>query len=86
MTTVTVAITTHNRAEAIGEALDALKRQTDDAFQIIVCDNGSTDHTAEVLARRTRDFADFIAIRDARPGQLVGWHRCLETATGEVIA
>lgn len=46
----TVIIPTFNAADTLGEQLDALARQ--DApfeFEVLVCDNGSTDATAELL-------------------------------------
>lgn len=45
-----VIIPTYNRAEKLRRALEALKRQTCRDFEVIVCDDGSTDATGEVVA------------------------------------
>jgi glycosyltransferase involved in cell wall biosynthesis len=53
---VSVIIPTYNRAELVREALESVFSQTFGNFEVIVVDNGSTDHTREVLAQ----FADRI--------------------------
>ncbi|MHC5560401.1 glycosyltransferase [Kocuria sp. U4B] len=45
-----VVISTHNRADYLSEALSSVLCQTVDDFELIVVDDGSTDHTAEVVA------------------------------------
>ncbi|HKY18379.1 MAG TPA: glycosyltransferase family A protein [Rhizomicrobium sp.] len=46
-----VLIPTYNRADLIAETLDSVFAQTYPAREVIVIDDGSTDHTPEVLAR-----------------------------------
>ena len=52
MTRVSVIIPTFNRAGDLPRVLDALAAQTLLDFEVIVVDNGSTDDTAALLARR----------------------------------
>ncbi|MFC1850432.1 glycosyltransferase family 2 protein [candidate division CSSED10-310 bacterium] len=47
---VTVIITTYNRAEMVCEAIESVLQQTIIPEQIIVVDDGSTDHTKKRLA------------------------------------
>ncbi len=49
---VSVVIPTYNRAEMLRAALDSVRAQTVPISQVAVVDDGSTDHTAEVV----RDF------------------------------
>ncbi len=47
--TVSVVVITRNRAEQLRRCLDALAVQTRDPEELIVIDNGSIDHTREVV-------------------------------------
>lgn len=53
--TVAVVIVTWNRAELLGRMLDGLAAQTRRPDAVLVVDNASTDHTAEVLRRDDLD-------------------------------
>jgi len=48
---VSVIISTYNRAQYIGITIDSFLRQTypENLYEIIVCDNNSTDNTKEVI-------------------------------------
>jgi glycosyltransferase involved in cell wall biosynthesis len=48
---VSVIVPTFNRAADVARCLDALERQTFKDFEVLVCDDGSTDDTAEVVSR-----------------------------------
>lgn len=55
---ISVIVTTYNRADALSAVLSALARQTDRNFEIVVADDGSTDGTASMLARRKTEFGE----------------------------
>lgn len=50
---ISVIVCTHNRANMLPNVIDQLRAQDypRDAFEIIVVDNGSTDHTPQVVER-----------------------------------
>jgi GT2 family glycosyltransferase len=50
--TVAVVVVTHNRAELLGRLLEGLAAQTRRPDSVVVVDNASADHTAEVLGAR----------------------------------
>jgi len=52
---VSVVIPTHNRADYLCEAIESVLRQTVAAVEVIVIDDGSTDHTPAVVARYAPD-------------------------------
>lgn len=56
---VSVVIPNYNRAGDLQRCLDSLVAQTFDDFEVLVCDDGSTDNSAEVAA----DFADRLDLR-----------------------
>ena len=83
---VSVVIPTYNRAAELKRCLDSLVAQTTDDFEVLVCDDGSTDDTVEVVG----GFADRLNLRflpsarwggPARPRNLG-----IENAAGEWIA
>jgi glycosyltransferase involved in cell wall biosynthesis len=47
---VSVIVPTYNRARDIGRCLESLAHQTVTDFEVIVCDDGSTDGTAAVVS------------------------------------
>src|SRR4051794_34868435 len=47
---VSVVICTYNRAAALREVLDALRRQTSQGFEVVVVNGPSVDGTSELLA------------------------------------
>lgn len=47
---ISVAIPAYNRADFLKETLDAILNQTYSATEIVVADDGSTDHTPKVIA------------------------------------
>lgn len=78
---VSVVIPTKDRADSLANALDALGKQDYSPFEVIVADNGSTDHTEEVIAQ-------FKAIRVVNPRVGVSRSRqCgIDRARGSIIA
>lgn len=48
---VSVVLPTRNRADLLGGAIDSVLEQTDGDLELIVVDDGSTDGTADLLAR-----------------------------------
>ncbi len=84
-TKVSVTIPTHNRAHFVGQAIESVLAQTFRDFELIVCDNASTDATREVVGQ----YAD-PRLRYLRHSENVGmagnWLSGLAAARGEYIA
>ena len=47
---VSVLVANYNYAEYIGEAIESVLKQTYPHFEVVVCDDGSTDNSREVIA------------------------------------
>jgi glycosyltransferase involved in cell wall biosynthesis len=62
---VSIVVPTHNRAELLREAVASVLNQTFQDFELLVVDDGSTDHTREVISGfRSRQLTH------------VAWDRC----------
>lgn len=55
---VTVVIPTYNRAKDLRRCLDSLRAQSFNDFEVIICDDGSTDNTSEVA----HEYSSFLDI------------------------
>src|SRR5262245_47649967 len=85
MPRISVCIPTYNTARYLPEAIESVLAQTYDDFELVICDNASTDATPQ-LCRRYDD----PRVRYVRFDELVNqgnnWNRCLRLARGDYIA
>jgi glycosyltransferase involved in cell wall biosynthesis len=78
-----VIIPTYNYARYLSEALDSVLAQTLSPHEIIVIDDGSTDHTAEIAARYARRIT---YIQQANRGVPAARNSGIARATGNWLA
>jgi glycosyltransferase involved in cell wall biosynthesis len=84
MPAVSVCIPTYNYARFLGQAIESVLGQTFDDFELIVCDNASTDDTQAVIA--SYEDARIHTYRNERNLGLFGnFSRCLELATTDLV-
>ena len=80
---VSVIIGAYNSGKDIGQTIDSLLAQTCPQVEVIVVDDGSTDHTWEVLSR----YGDrIVAVKQANGGVAAARNTGLRQARGEFIA
>lgn len=84
MPVVSVIVAAHDAADTIGDCLDAVGRQSleRDRYEVIMVDNGSTDATAEIAARRE----GVIVVREPSRGAYIARNAGLRRARGRLIA
>jgi glycosyltransferase involved in cell wall biosynthesis len=84
MPLVTVITPAYNSADDLPEALNSVREQTSDDWEVVVCDDASTDETAAIA----ESFGErFRVLRNERNlGPAVARNRALEVARGELIA
>lgn len=85
---LSVIIPTYNRADVLKTALEALERQSVglDVFEIIVCDDGSTDHTQDVLARFAAETKrPFLRVKQANGGANRARNTAIRQASGQLL-
>lgn len=80
---VSVIIPVHNGASTIGRALKSVFDQTFSDYEIVICDDGSTDDTPAVLAK----YGDKIrVVRQANRGPSAARNAAVAASRGELIA
>jgi glycosyltransferase involved in cell wall biosynthesis len=80
--TVSVIMPAYNRADLIEEAIDSCLNQTQVPDEIVVVDDGSTDNTAEVLAKYGRPV---VVVRQSNQGVAAARNTAIAKATGDVF-
>lgn len=82
---ISVVLSTRNRADSLARLLDGLARQVDaPRFEVIVADNGSTDGTPDLL-RRGHPGLDLRSVRVDTPGKGRALNAALRLARGELV-
>jgi glycosyltransferase involved in cell wall biosynthesis len=88
MTTASVLIATFNRAALLDECLQHLARQSfASGDEVLIADNGSTDRTADVVARHAATFpVPLIRLSVPTPGKSHAVAAALRAASAEIVA
>lgn len=85
---ISLVVCTRNRASSLPACLAALNRlESDVAYEVVVVDNGSTDHTAAILA----DYAStahtrVVVVYETNTGLSNARNAGIQVAQGEIIA
>lgn len=86
MPTISVLIPVYNRERYIRECIDSVLAQSFQDWEIICCDNASTDGTWSILeGYAARDPRIRILRNETNLGPIPNWKRCLAGATGRYI-
>jgi len=80
---ITVIIPTHNRKVVLGRAIQSVLRQTLPPDEILVIDDGSTDHTAEFVSET---FPQVILIKQPNKGVSAARNRGIRIAKHDWLA
>jgi glycosyltransferase involved in cell wall biosynthesis len=84
---VSVVLVTYNRADVLGDTLTALLRQTLSDFELLVCDDASTDSTERVVrAYASMDSRIRYLKTPVNLGMPANLNRGISAARGEYIA
>lgn len=85
---VSVIMATFNCANTVRAAVDSIRGQTYENWELVICDDASTDRTAEILAGLADGSAGrIVLLRNSQNRKLAySLNRCLTVATGELVA
>lgn len=84
--TVSVVIPSYNHERFVGEAIDSVRDQTLQDWELIVIDDGSGDGSCEVIGSRARDDDRIKLVRQPNAGAHAAINRGIAMARGEFVA
>jgi glycosyltransferase involved in cell wall biosynthesis len=84
MPKISVCIPTYNCARYLREAIDSVLQQEFDDYELVICDNASTDDTPEICHSFDDAHVRYVRFQE-RTNQAGNFNRCLNEATGEYL-
>lgn len=82
---VSVLVTSYNHGRWLGLAVQSVLQQTYSNFEIVVCEDGSTDNSAQVLLDLARADSRIIVIQQANRGQCAAFNTAFAASKGDII-
>lgn len=83
---VSVLIANYNYGKYIDQAIESVIRQTYDYLEVIICDDGSTDHSMEIVQKYARFDPRIKFVTQNNSGQSVALNNAFSNSRGEIIA
>ena len=85
---ISVIMATYNCADTVEKAMDSILAQTYENWVMIICDDGSTDHTLEILNRYKAQYPDkFVIIQNETNRKLpYSLNHCLKYVETDLVA
>jgi glycosyltransferase involved in cell wall biosynthesis len=83
---VSILVSNYNYGRYIASAIQSALDQTYRNIELIICDDGSTDHSIEVIEEFERKDSRLRLIRKANGGQASGFNAAFAVSQGEIIA
>ena len=85
---ISIAMTTYNGGRFLCEQLDSIFAQSRLPDEIIICDDGSTDRTAQLLHEYVEHSpcSMKVVVNDERLGSIKNFEKAIELCSGDVIA
>jgi glycosyltransferase involved in cell wall biosynthesis len=82
---VSILVSNYNYARYIGESLQSALDQTYRNFELVVCDDGSTDDSVQVIEEFEHKDSRVRFLRKANGGQASGFNAAFAASRGEII-
>lgn len=87
MTKISVAVCTYNGEKFLRQQIDSILNQTLKVDEIVVCDDGSTDKTSQILGDYQKKFPEIfrIYINEKNLRSVKNFEKAVSLCTGEII-
>ena len=82
---ISVIVPAHNAEEHLSESLDSLVNQTFHDFEVILINDGSTDHTQDIIDDYCRKYCNFKSFTQSNLGVSRARNKGINEASGEYI-
>jgi len=82
---VSVLVSNYNYGRYIGEAVESVLSQSYSRLELIICDDGSTDESRDVIERYSRQDSRVKPIFKENGGQASGYNRAFQSSQGDVV-
>lgn len=82
---VSVLVSNYNYGEYLPQAIESVLAQTYQNFELIICDDGSTDNSKEIIADYCQRDPRIFLIAKENGGQASGFNAAFAASTGELI-
>jgi len=85
---ISIALCTLNGEKFLPEQLESIMRQTRQPDEMIVCDDGSADHTLDVVRafEKTSPFPVNVIINKETLGSIKNFEKAIQLCSGDIIA
>jgi glycosyltransferase involved in cell wall biosynthesis len=83
---VSILVSNYNYARFIGDSIKSALDQTYSNIELIICDDGSTDDSVNIIEEYARKDSRLHLIRKANGGQASGFNAAFAASRGEIIA
>ena len=85
---ISVIMATYNCEKTVGKAIDSILAQTYENWVMIICDDGSTDGTPEILHRYEQEYpGKFVIIQNEKNSKLpYSLNHCLQYVQTDLVA
>ena len=83
---VSILVSNYNYGRFIGDTIKSALDQTYSNLELIICDDGSTDDSVQIIEEYARRDSRLHLIRKANGGQASGFNAAFAASRGEIIA
>lgn len=84
---ISVVMSVHNNELSIGKSINSIINQTFTDWEMIICDDGSTDNSFSVISEYAKKDSRIVAIKNERNmGLAYSLNRCISIAKSNILA